>query len=197
MERLDRFDEEQAEWEAKKLFVNTVRSQTLMPQKRLVWYSNLIGAETWETWDFQYLCILHFQRFLDVHVAQGWTDLQIAKWTAKCWNHSPAGHLIAVPNVRCHDFRNLELCWNWPRAPATKDWYHWKLNDLLYTYCVDYQLYRLYCSNIMIERDVWMKFLGISEIHLHSMVLYGSPDSDSGSCFQQQAIIVSLWVPWL
>jgi len=29
MERLDRFDEEQAEWEAKKLFVNTVRSQTL------------------------------------------------------------------------------------------------------------------------------------------------------------------------
>ena len=28
MERLDRFDEEQAEWEAKKLFVNTVRAQT-------------------------------------------------------------------------------------------------------------------------------------------------------------------------
>ncbi|CAL1169914.1 unnamed protein product [Cladocopium goreaui] len=29
MERLDRFDEEQADWEAKKLFVNTVRAQTL------------------------------------------------------------------------------------------------------------------------------------------------------------------------
>lgn len=70
MERLDRFDEEQAEWEAKKLFVNTVRSQTLMPQLRLVnflelnWYSNVIGAKTWETSDFQYPCILHFNFFL-------------------------------------------------------------------------------------------------------------------------------------
>lgn len=144
----------------------------------LNWYSNLRGAETWETWDFQYLCSLHFQPFLDVHVAQGWTDLQIAKWTAKCWNHSPAGHLIAVPNVRCHDFRNLELCWNWPRAPATKDRYHWKLNSI-YIY-VDYQLCKVICSHIMIERHVWMKFLGISEIHFAFHGLYGSPDTMVG-----------------
>ena len=174
MERLDRFDEEQAEWEAKKLFVNTVRSQTLMPQLIL----QCDGC--WNLGNLRLSISLHFafQLFLDVHVAQGWTDLQIAKWTAKCWNHSPAGHLIAVPNVRCHDFRNLELCWNWPRAPATKDWYHWKLNNLYM--CVDYQLYMVICSHIMIERGVWMKFLGISEIHLHSMVLYGSPDTMVG-----------------
>lgn len=71
MERLDRFDEEQAEWETKKLFVNAVRSETLMPQKRLGQFLGfkfiliyLIGAETWETWGFQYLCILHLDFFL-------------------------------------------------------------------------------------------------------------------------------------